>query len=52
MATKVVAANFDLYPDLEGVDDENVQKEVPFNLLQGGERRGHGAADNGDCTNG
>jgi hypothetical protein len=52
MATKVVAANFDLYPDLEGVDDENVQKEVPFNLLPGGERRGYGASSNCDGADG
>lgn len=28
MAYKVVAANFDLYPELEGVEDQGVQEEV------------------------
>lgn len=38
MATKVVARNFDLYPDMEGVEDVAVQKEVGRRLLLGRQR--------------
>ena len=41
MATKVVARNFDLYPDMEGVEDVAVQKEVFKHLLLGRKRRRH-----------